>query len=161
MAAPPSAAGTYTVQASFPGSTDYAAQSAQATFTITQATPTITWNAPGSIVYGTALASTQLDATANMPGTFTYTPAAGTVLGVGTTRRSPSPSSPTDSTDYKAATATTTIVVAQATPTLTWNTPAAITYGTALGAAQLDATASVPGTFTYIAGRGDRAAGGH
>ena len=34
-------------------------------------------------------------------------------------------------------------------PTLTWTQPAAITYGTALSATQLDATASVPGTFVY------------
>jgi hypothetical protein len=35
------------------------------------------------------------------------------------------------------------------TPVITWATPAAITYGTALSATQLDATASVPGTFAY------------
>jgi hypothetical protein len=42
-----------------------------------------------------------------------------------------------------------TFTVKAATPTLTWATPAAITFGTALSAAQLDATASVPGTFVY------------
>jgi len=41
------------------------------------------------------------------------------------------------------------IRVNKATPTITWATPAAITYGTALSAAQLNATASVPGTFVY------------
>ena len=45
--------------------------------------------------------------------------------------------------------ATGTLVVKKATPTLTWSTPAAITYGTALGAAQLNATASTAGTFVY------------
>jgi sugar lactone lactonase YvrE len=35
------------------------------------------------------------------------------------------------------------------TPTITWATPAAITYGTALSATQLNATASIPGTFVY------------
>jgi len=34
-------------------------------------------------------------------------------------------------------------------PTITWTTPAAITYGTALSATQLNATASVAGTFVY------------
>jgi len=34
-------------------------------------------------------------------------------------------------------------------PALTWATPASITYGTALGTNQLNATASVPGTFAY------------
>ncbi len=32
-------------------------------------------------------------------------------------------------------------------PTITWSNPANITYGTALNSTQLDATASVPGTF--------------
>ncbi len=35
------------------------------------------------------------------------------------------------------------------TPVVTWPEPADITYGTALGASQLNATASVPGTFAY------------
>jgi uncharacterized repeat protein (TIGR03803 family) len=35
------------------------------------------------------------------------------------------------------------------TPTITWPPPAAISYGTALGATQLNATASVPGAFRY------------
>ncbi|MGB9464501.1 MAG: hypothetical protein WBR10_05265, partial [Candidatus Acidiferrum sp.] len=35
------------------------------------------------------------------------------------------------------------------TPTITWTTPSAITYGTALSATQLNATASVAGSFAY------------
>ena len=37
-------------------------------------------------------------------------------------------------------------------PTITWTTPAAITYGTALSATQLNATASVPCSSTGVAG---------
>jgi hypothetical protein len=44
---------------------------------------------------------------------------------------------------------TVTLVVGQATPIVTWTMPAAITYGTALGATQLDASASVGGTLAY------------
>jgi hypothetical protein len=54
-------------------------------------------------------------------------------------------SSPTFSNNVTATDA----VVFQQTPTVSWATPAPIVYGTALGAAQLDATASVPGTFAY------------
>jgi hypothetical protein len=43
----------------------------------------------------------------------------------------------------------TTITLTNIAPTLTWSNPANIIYGTALGAAQLDATASVPGIFAY------------
>jgi Bacterial Ig-like domain (group 3) len=35
------------------------------------------------------------------------------------------------------------------TPTITWTTPPSITYGTTLGALQLDASSTIPGTFTY------------
>jgi hypothetical protein len=41
------------------------------------------------------------------------------------------------------------VTVAQATPMLSWATPATITYGTALSATQLNASASVPGSFVY------------
>jgi subtilisin-like proprotein convertase family protein len=34
-------------------------------------------------------------------------------------------------------------------PSITWTTPTNIVYGTALGAAQLNASSSIPGTFTY------------
>jgi subtilisin-like proprotein convertase family protein len=40
-------------------------------------------------------------------------------------------------------------VVTPVAPSITWSQPAAISYGTALSAAQLNATASVAGTFTY------------
>ena len=70
----------------------------------------ITWANPASIVYGTALSSAQLDATANVPGTFIYSPAAGTVLPVGTDTLSVT-FTPTDTTDYATVTATATIVV--------------------------------------------------
>jgi subtilase family serine protease len=43
----------------------------------------------------------------------------------------------------------TTSPASKATPTITWNTPAAVVVGTALSATQLNATASVPGTFLY------------
>ena len=46
------------------------------------------------------------------------------------------------------------INVLKATPVITWATPADITYGTALSATQLNATASVPGTFVYTPAAG-------
>jgi hypothetical protein len=44
---------------------------------------------------------------------------------------------------------TQTIAIGPATPTITWPDPPDIDYGTVLGSGQLDATASVPGTFRY------------
>jgi hypothetical protein len=51
---------------------------------------------------------------------------------------------------YNAANSNTiTFTIEAATPTLTWATPAPIAFGTALTATQLNATASVAGTFVY------------
>ena len=61
---------------------------------------------------------------------------------------------PTDTTDYSTVTTTATINVAKATPVISWPNPANITYGTAPGATQLDATASVPGAFAYTPAAG-------
>jgi cell wall-associated NlpC family hydrolase len=47
------------------------------------ASPVISWPAPATIVRGTPLSSVQLNATANVPGTFTYSPPLGTVLPIG------------------------------------------------------------------------------
>jgi Bacterial Ig-like domain (group 3) len=41
------------------------------------------------------------------------------------------------------------VVVGQAPPTVSWPTPTPITFGTKLSSAQLDATASLPGSFAY------------
>src|SRR5271157_3210227 len=126
---------------------DYTTATATTTITVSKATPTITWGAPAPIIYGTALVPSQLNATANVPGTFSYTPAVGTILGVGVDTLSAT-FTPTDTVDYTTATATTTITVSKATPTITWGAPAPIIYGTALVPSQLNATANVPGTFS-------------
>ena len=62
---------------------------------------------------------------------------------------------PTDAANYNAVPVTTvTLKVLKATPVITWANPADIIYGTALSATQLNATANVPGTFTYTPPRG-------
>ena len=157
------AAGTVTVQAAYveatPAGTSPSAAtaspqnlSASTQITITAAgksnVPTITWDAPAAISYGTALSSTQLNATANVAGTFAYTPAAGTMLKVGKQQLSVT-FTPTDTKTYSAATASVQLSVNQATPVITWATPAPIATGTALSATQLNATANVPGSFMY------------
>lgn len=73
-------------------------------------TPTITWPQPAPITNPTPLSAAQLNATANVPGTFVYTPAAGTVLPAGTQRLSTT-FTPTDTAHYNAATASVTIMV--------------------------------------------------
>ena len=62
----------------------YTTASKDVTIDVLKSTPTITWSNPAGIIYGTALSSTQLTASASVPGTFVYTPTAGTVLNTGT-----------------------------------------------------------------------------
>ena len=116
--------------------------------TFVKSTPTISWAAPAAITYGTALSSTQLDATASVAGTFTYSPAAGTVLSAGSQTLSVT-FTPTDTTDYNTATDSVTLIVNKATPTVTWDPPVPVQYGSWLGNTTLSAIASVPGSFTY------------
>jgi sugar lactone lactonase YvrE len=143
-------AGPQTLKATFTptDTTDYKTASATATLTVNQATPTITWATPAAITYGAGLGSGQLNATSSVAGSFAYSPVSGTVLGAGP-QTLKATFTPTDTTDYATATATVTLTVNQATPSITWATPAAITSGTALSSTQLNATASVPGTFVY------------
>ena len=133
--------------------TDYTSASTTVTINVSKATPTITWANPADIVYGTALSGTQLDAAASVPGTFLYNPTPGRILGAGSDQTLSVIFTPDDATDYTSASATATINVLAATPSISWTSPADIGYGTALGGAQLDATAGIPGTFSYTPAR--------
>ena len=130
-------------------SIDYTMATSTVSITVNNAsTPVITWAPPAAITYGTALSAAQLDATASVAGAFVYTPPAGTVLKAGVQTLSVT-FTPTDSIDYTTVTSSVPITVKQAMPSVSWAAPAAITYGTALSATQLDATASVAGAFVY------------
>ncbi|MDB5320798.1 MAG: hypothetical protein JWN40_2429 [Phycisphaerales bacterium] len=124
-------------------------------FVVAAATPTITWPAPADIVYGTALSSTQLNATANVPGTFTYSPAAGTILTGGNNQPLSVSFVPTDTLHYNTANATVLLNVKRADEPLTWGPIADIPYGTALSReTQLDAFVPAPGHFDYYVNYG-------
>jgi hypothetical protein len=226
-AASPVNAGSYVAVASFDGSGNYGYATASATITIVKAAAVLGWSQPAAIVYGTPLGAGHLNATASVPGTFSYSPAAGTVLNAGALQTLTATFAPADSANYSGGSVTATIDVSKATATvtaaggtftydgqphgatgfvtgvgetplgtptftyngsaeppvnagsyavvasfagnanyepgsatatitigktpvvLTWNQPAAIVYGTSLGAAQLNAVSNVPGTFVY------------
>ncbi len=115
----------------FAGNTNYAPASGNATITITKATPVITWNNPADIVYGTALGATQLNATANVPGSFNYTPGLGTVLSAGSGQPLLASFTPTDTTNYNPASKNAQINVLKATPSFSSLSSPLITTGTA------------------------------
>lgn len=137
-----------TLSVSASATQNYEAATKSVTIDVKKATPMITWATPAPIVFGALLSTAQLNAAANVAGTFTYTPSAGTKLEAGSQTLSVL-FTPNDTSNYQNATASVTLVVQRATPLITWTHPAAIVYGTALGATQLNATADVAGTFSY------------
>jgi len=103
--------GNVTVLATQTGDATYAAATpVSVTFLVGMGTPLIQWATPSPVTYGTVLSSAQLNANSSVPGTFTYTPAAGTVLPVGTQTLSAT-FTPTDTTNYTTATATVSLTV--------------------------------------------------
>jgi hypothetical protein len=221
-------AGSHTNTVWFTNLNDAVAQSREFILTVSRAAPLLSWTTPSDVTYGAALGSNQLDATANVPGLFAYTPSAGVVLNAGTNVLSVT-FTPSDTVDYSNATDSVSLVaspapltvtasnasrtygqanpvftgaitglqngdnitatyscsattnspvgtyaitptlsdpdnrltnytltrnngiltITMATPLLSWPPPSAVTYPTALGSNQLDATANVPGNFGY------------
>lgn len=111
-----------------------------------QTKPTVTWATPSPIQEGTALSATQLNAVGSVPGTYTYSPAAAAVPAVGKQILKVT-FVPTDP-KYETTEATVEIEVL-AKAKITWSNPASIIEGTALSSTQLNATASVLGSFVY------------
>lgn len=126
----------------------YSVAQSSITVTVMKAPPRITWTAPEPIVYGTPLGPGQLNATASEEGTFEYNPGVGAVLAVG--EHTPLVTfRPHDNEDYPTVQAAVPLTVVMAKPTISWNPPPATSVGTALSLDELNATASVPGTFRY------------
>jgi Flp pilus assembly CpaE family ATPase len=134
---------------------DYTSTQAAVMLTIAKAMPAISWPAPDSIFHGTPLSATQLNASASVPGTLIYTPATGEILPPGAHTLTVS-FTPMDSVNYTTAQATVSLNVTEMEQTaITWPVPSPISYGTPLGEAQLNAAASVPGSFLYAPVVGD------
>jgi hypothetical protein len=76
-------------------------------------TPVITWTNPPALTYGAALGAAQLNASANVQGTFSYVPPAGSVLDAGSNLLSAA-FTPNDSVDYSSVTDYVSLVVTPA-----------------------------------------------
>ncbi len=181
---------SYSIQASYSGSTDYAASSntvgggggggtggGTSTVTIVQAAPTVTGSTDagvydpttesigvhatitsgttgvneGTVTFqaldgSTAIGSAVTVNVANGAANATLTLPGGTAVGTTDTVQI----TYNGTANYATETTSATISLTKATPTVTFPTPATITYGQPLSATQLDATASVPGTFAYL-----------
>jgi hypothetical protein len=107
----------------------YNAATGIGTVSVDQTTPTITWPTPATITYGTALSNKQLNATSSTGGTFSYSPAAGTVLSAGQHQLTVT-FTPKDTTNYQSSTSNVTLVVNQAPLSISANNVSRV-YGTA------------------------------
>jgi subtilase family serine protease len=132
--------------------TNYTVGLSNGTLTVTMATPLLSWATPSAVTYGTALDTNQLDATANVPGSFDYNPSAGTVLSPGTNSLGVL-FIPEDAVDYSNATGNVSLVVlvvpialniqlAGDDVVLCWNDPASVFA--------LQAAPAATGVFTNV-----------
>ena len=110
--------GTHTLNVAFTPTdpSGYTSANGSVQILVTKATPIITWPTPAAVPVGTTLSGIQLDATASfngspLPGTFTYTPAAGTVFNTPGTYTLNVTFVPTDSVDFSNAMASVQLVV--------------------------------------------------
>ena len=116
-------AGTYAgyVTARYASDSSHAGSNGAGDLTVEKATPAVVWNNPAAIVYGTALGASQLNATANVPGAFVYTPAAGTVPNAGDNQTLSAQFSPADATNYNTVLREVSINVLKAAPVVKAN----------------------------------------
>jgi MBG domain (YGX type)/Bacterial Ig-like domain (group 3)/Galactose oxidase, central domain len=111
-------AGTHNVVACYSPTGGFSASSGSVSQQVGKAAPVITWPIPSAITYGTPLGSAQLNATASVPGSFSYIPAAGTVLTAGNQTLSVT-FTPNDATNYTMTSTTVQLNVNQAPLTVT------------------------------------------
>ncbi len=151
-------AGSHSITVVYSGDTNYQASTSSALLqTVNQAATTIVWSTPAAITYGTALSAAQLNATATpyAGGIYEYTPAAGTVLNAGS--QTLSVTFTPSNANYAQSSDSVTLLVNPASTSVVWSNPVSITYGTALSAAQLNATVTpvgASGSFVYTPGAG-------
>ncbi len=98
--------------------TNYTVSLIYGTLTVGQVAEAITWAIPAPIIYGTALSSNQLDAAANVSGSFAYNPTSGAVLNAGPQTLSVI-FTPTDTLDFSSLTNSVSLLVSRAPLTVT------------------------------------------
>jgi len=142
-------AGTHTITSTYLGDVNYPATASNSQTVFVGGTPSLTWATPSAITYPATLSATQLNATDSIPGTFVYTPAAGTVLNAGTQTLSVT-FKPADYTDYSPQTTTVSLLVNQASQTITFttNAPASAEYGSSFTVAATGGASGNPVVFT-------------
>ncbi|MGA2120135.1 MAG: VCBS repeat-containing protein [Bryobacteraceae bacterium] len=101
-----SGTGNCQLTANWAADSNYSAASATQLTVAIKVVPAVNWSNPAAIVYGTALSTAQLNATASAQGTFVYNPPAGTVLSPGSSQTLSVAFTPTAILGYTTASAT-------------------------------------------------------
>src|SRR3989475_7336072 len=125
-----------------PTDTNYNPATKTVSINVLKGNPVITWANPADITYPALLSGTKLNATADVGGSFVYTPAAGTKLNAGSSQALKVDFTPTD-TNYNPASKTVSINILNSNTVITGADPTALAYTTAIRGAQLSATANV------------------
>ena len=158
-----SGTGTCTLLANWAADNNYLDASASQTTTATKIAPTVAFSgAPATAPYHSTFlvaATTNASTTAVITARGSCSIAGNTVTIATSTGTCSLSAAWTADNNYFAASATQSTQATKATPTITWATPAAITYGAALSSTQLDAKAtyngaSVAGSFVYKPAKG-------
>ena len=126
-------------------------------FVIDKTVPVITWSNPAAINYGTPLSAIELNATADTPGSFTYTPPLATALNAGTAQTLSVSFAPEDTQNFAPTSATVQITVNKMPLSVALVAPALKLFGTALpqfavtyaGFVNNDTAASLGGTLVF------------
>lgn len=134
---------------------NYQSVQASVQLTVEKAVPAIDWADPEPITYGENLGEKHLQARASVPGSFVFTPSPGEVLEAGVNKLT-AVFTPLDTANYVSTQAAVKLTVNKAVPTLMWYDPAPIEWGTPLSTTQLNAKASVPGSFVYTPAEDER-----
>jgi hypothetical protein len=140
----------------YPAQGLFTASSATGILSVNPSTPVLQWAQPVPIPTAVPIGSTQLNATASVPGTFTYQPPAGTLLGIGNNQALNATFTPTDSVDFTTASISTTInVTANPVPFVNPILPSAIGPATAAAGFTLNlkGTGFVPTTAVKFNGK--------
>ena len=130
----------------------YVAQKSVALSVIEPTAVDLIWPAPLSIVYGTPLSDSELNAYCadNAEGRFEYHPPHGSILPAGESHTLSVSFYPDDNVRHKTTSLSVSVFVEKAVPRIHWDNPRRIFYGTELSEEQLNASCDeVPGVYTY------------
>ena len=120
------------------------------TLKVIKAIPSITWTPPSEIMYGTPLSEDHLNATCVNPEIFrfSYHPDIGDILPAGNHMLMVTVE-PIHDLNYSTGEQKVPIIISKVCPSITWDPPSDIIYGTPLNPIQLNATCTLSDKFTF------------